>query len=107
MGAVRYVLVALKAGVDPAEYERFWRGVDYRATIALGSVLSYRIDRITEAPRGIEGGPWDYLERFEVTDRAAFQSEATAAGKGLVEELYGRFLDRSKTVAWWSEPIAP
>jgi len=107
MTAVRYVLVGLQLGVEPAAYERFWREVDYPLTTRLASVASYRIDRITEAPRGLAGGPWDYLERFEVTDRAAFQEEAAAAGKALVEELYGRFLDRSRTVAWWSEPVRP
>ena len=107
MTAVRYLLVGLKPGVDGAAYERFWREVDYPLTGGLASVTSYRIDRITDAPRGLAGGPWDYLERFEVTDRAAFQEEAAAAGKALVEELYGRFLDRSRTVAWWSEPVVP
>ena len=49
----------------------------------------------------------DYVERFEVTSRAAFQDEAARAGQALVAELYGRYLERAKTVAWWSEPVAP
>lgn len=107
MSAVRYVLIALQPGVEAAAYERFWREVDHPTTTGLASVVDYRLDRLTAAPAGIAGGPWDYVERFEVTDRGAFQDEAARVGAALVGELYGRFLERAKTVAWWAEPVAP
>lgn len=103
---VRNVLVALKPGVDRDEYERFWRQVDHPTTTSLRSVASYRLERMGGAIPGLANGSWDYLERFEITDRAAFEEEAPAVGKTLVEELYARFLDRSRTVVWWSEPVA-
>ncbi len=105
MAIVRYVLVALKPGVAPAEYERFWRESDRPLTTSLASVVRYSLHRVTEAPSGPAGGPWDYLERFEVTGRRAFEQEASAAGQALVEALYGRFLDRAKTVAFWVESV--
>lgn len=107
MSAVRYVLIALQPGVEAAAYERFWREVDHPTTTGLASVVDYRLDRVTEAPASLAGGPWDYVERFEVMSRAAFQEEAARAGQALVAELYGTFLERAKTVAWWSEPVAP
>jgi hypothetical protein len=104
VASVRYVLVALRPGVAPAAYEGFWRESDRPLTTSLASVVRYSLHRVTEPP-GIAGGPWDYLERFEVTDRRAFEREASAAGTALVETLYGRFLDRAKTVAFWVESV--
>jgi len=56
---------------------------------------------------GLSGGPWDYVERIEVTDRAAYEAELTAAGKELINELYEKYLDKSKTVSVWCERIEP
>lgn len=107
MPIVRFVLAALKPGVRPEEYERFEREVDYVVSAGMKTIISYRTHRITEPIQGIPSGPWDYIERIEITDREAYQRELATAGKELIDELYAKYLDRSKTVSIWSERIEP
>jgi hypothetical protein len=98
MAIVRYVLAKLKPGVSPEEYEVAGR---------LRTIVSYRTHRITAADARLAGGPWDYIERIEITDRAAYEQELAAAGRDLIEELYAKYLDRSYTTSIWSELIDP
>lgn len=55
----------------------------------------------------LAGGPWDYIERIEVTDRAAYEQELRSApdGKKLLDELYSTYLIREYTTSIWSEMI--
>ncbi len=107
MAIIRFVFAALKPGVSAADYERFEREVDYPVAAGLKTIVSYRTHRITETGAGLTGGPWDYVERIEVTDRAAYEAEIAVAGKQLIDELYEKYLDRSKTVSVWSELVEP
>jgi hypothetical protein len=107
MAVVRYVLAKLKPGVDREAYERFEREVDYVVAGRLKSIVSYRTHRITEAGPRLAGGPWDYIERIEITDRAAYEKEIAAAGKELIDELYAKYLDREYTTSIWSDLIDP
>ncbi len=107
MAIVRYVLATLKPGVSPADYERFEREVDYVVAGRLTTIVSYRTHRITEAGPRLAGGPWDYIERIEVTDRAAYEKELASKGKQLIDELYAKYLDRDYTTSIWSELIEP
>jgi hypothetical protein len=107
MAIVRFVFAALKPGVDAAAYEQFEREVDYAVSATLKTIVSYRTHRITETGAGLAGGPWDYVERIEVTDRAAYEAELADKGKELLTELYDKYLDKSKTVSVWSERIEP
>jgi|SRR5436309_3141976 hypothetical protein len=107
MAIVRFVFAALKSGVDASDYERFEREVDYAVSEKLKTIVSYRTHRITEIGAGLSGGPWDYVERIEVTDRVAYETELAAAGKELISELYEKYLDKTKTVSVWSERIEP
>jgi len=107
MATVRYVLAKMKPGVTREEYEKFEREVDYVVAGRLKTIVSYRTHRITEAGPRLQGGPWDYIERIEVTDRAAYEAELAAAGKELIEELYAKYLDRSYTTSIWSELVEP
>ncbi|MFQ5945263.1 MAG: hypothetical protein ACE5NC_03350 [Anaerolineae bacterium] len=106
MPIVRFVLAALKPGVKPEDYERFEREVDYAVSARLKTIISYRTHRITE-PVSIPGGPWDYIERIEIVERQAYEQELATVGTELMEELYAKYLDRSKTVSIWSERIEP
>ncbi|MFQ5828321.1 MAG: hypothetical protein ACE5JD_04085 [Candidatus Methylomirabilia bacterium] len=106
MPIVRFVLATLKPGVEAEDYERFEREVDYAVSARMKTIVSYRTHRITE-PIAIPGGPWDYIERIEITDRQAYEQELAIAGKEMIEELYAKYLDRSKTVSIWSERIEP
>ena len=107
MAIVRFVFAALKPGIRAADYERFEREVDYAIAAKLKTIVSYRTHRITETGAGLSGGPWNYVERIEVTDRAAYEAELAVAGKELINELYEKYLDQSKTVSVWSERIEP
>jgi hypothetical protein len=69
--------------------------------------VSYRTHRITETGTGLSGGPWGYIERIEVTDRADYEAELAQKGKELLTQLYDKYLDKSKTVSVWSERIEP
>jgi len=107
MAIVRYVLAKLKPGVSPEEYERFEREVDYVVAGRLKTIVSYRTHRITAADARLQGGPWDYIERIEITDRAAYDVELAAAGRDLIDELYAKYLDRDYTTSIWSELVEP
>ncbi|WOH52781.1 MULTISPECIES: hypothetical protein [unclassified Bradyrhizobium] len=69
------------------------------------TIVSYRTHRITETGASLSGGPRHYVERIEVTDRAAYEAELAVAGTELIDELYEKYLDKSKTVSVWSERI--
>ena len=107
MAIVRFVFAALKPGVSAEAYERFERVVDYAVSERIKTIVSYRTHRITEVGAGLSGGPWDYVERIEVTDRAAYEAELAVVGKELIDELYAKYLDKSRTVSVWSERIEP
>jgi hypothetical protein len=107
MAIVRYVLAALKPGVDREAYERYEREVDYVVASRLKSIVSYRTHRLTDVVGNLSGGPWHYLERIEVTDRAAYEAEIATLGKDLIDELYEKYLDRSKTKSIWTVLVDP
>jgi hypothetical protein len=107
MAIVRYVLAALKPGVTQEEYERFEREVDYVVANGMKTIVSYRTHRITAADARLSGGPWQYIERIEITDRAEYERELATAGKAMIEELYGKYLDRAMTTSIWSELVEP
>ena len=107
MAIVRYVFAALKPGVDRETYERYEREVDYVVASKLRSIVSYRTHRLSEVVGQLGGGPWDYLERIEITDRAEYEAEIATLGKDLITELYDKYLDRSKTKSVWTVLVDP
>jgi hypothetical protein len=107
MAIVRYVLAALKPGVDRDAYERYEREVDYVVAAKLKSIISYRTHRLTGVSPNLGGGPWDYIERIEITDRAAYDAEIAMLGKDLITELYEKYLDKSKTRSIWTKLVDP
>lgn len=107
MAIVRYVLARMKPGVSREDYERFEREVDYAVSTRLKTIVSYRTHRITEVGERLAPVGWDYIERIEVTDRAAYEKELAHAGKELIDELYAKYLDRAYTTSIWSELVEP
>jgi len=107
MAIVRYVFAALKPGVDPEAYERYEREVDYAVAAKMKTIISYRTHRLTSVVGTLEGGPWDYLERIEITDRAAYDAEIKTVGADLINELYEKYLDKSKTRSVWTVLVDP
>jgi hypothetical protein len=107
MAIVRYVFAALKTGVDPEVYERYEREVDYVVAARMKTIISYRTHRLTSVVGTLQGGPWDYLERIEITDRAAYDAEIRTIGADLIAELYEKYLDKSKTKSVWTVLVDP
>lgn len=102
---VRFVLVKLKPGVTAEDYETFIRTVDYPVVPSLKTIRSYRTNRIQPEDKDASF-PWDYMERIEITDRAAYQAEL-AASDGFAE-----FKRRAPTYvesqkAFWAEIVEP
>ena len=85
MAIVRYVLARMKPGVSREDYERFEREVDYAVAARLKTIVSYRTHRITEVGERLAPIGWNYIERIEVTDRAAYEKELATVGKELIE----------------------
>jgi hypothetical protein len=101
------VFAALKPGVDREEYERYEREVDYVVASKMKSIISYRTHRLTSVSPNMGGGPWDYVERIEITDRVAYDAEIATLGKELITELYEKYLDKSKTKSVWTVLVDP
>lgn len=105
---VRFLISTLKPGVDPAEYEAWVRARDYALVRSLPNYVSYRVHRITGPIQGFAAAGWQYLERIEVRSLARHDADlASPAGVALREELYGRFLDRSRNIYFPAETIEP
>jgi hypothetical protein len=103
---VRFLISTLKAGVDPAEYEKWVRERDYALVRTLPNYVSYTVHRIRQPIQGAENAGWQYIERIEVKSIEQHDKDlASPAGVKLREELYGRFLDRSKNVYFASDTI--
>jgi hypothetical protein len=103
---VRYVITTLRSGVKPEDYERWLREYDYKVAKTLPSIVSYRTHRITGPLSGADSARWNYIERIEVRDEEQYQRDiASPAGQELIRQLYEHYLDRGKTVHFWSEEI--
>jgi REDY-like protein HapK len=103
---IRYVITTLKPGVSPEDYERWLREYDYRVAKTLPSIISYRTHRIEGPITGAEQAGWSYIERIEVRDKDQYAKDlASPAGQELIRQLYDNYLERSKNVFFWSEPI--
>ena len=103
---VRYVITTLKKGVDPAAYEKWLCEYDYRVAKTLPSIISYRTHRIEGPITGAPDAGWSYIERIEVRDADQYAKDlASPAGQELIRQLYENYLDRSKNIFFWSEPI--
>ena len=103
---VRFLISTLKPGVDPAEYEKWVRERDYELVRTLTNYLSYKVHRIRGPIQGAADSGWQYVERIEVRSLEQHDRDlASPAGVKLREELYGRFLDRSKNIYFVAETI--
>jgi len=103
---VRFLISTLKQGVDPAEYEAWVRERDYALVRSLPNYVSYKVHRIRKPVLGAEDAGWQYVERIEVKSLEQHDRDlASPAGVQLREELYGRFLERSKNIYFASDEI--
>ena len=72
------------------------------------SIVSYRTHRITDLG-GRHRGRAVGLHGAHRGDqpRRAYEKQAATGSKEFLDLLYSKWLDRSKTVAFWSELIEP
>lgn len=80
---VVFFLNRLREGISGEQYEQWVREVDYPKARALATIQSYVVNRIDSTLDGHDA-PYDYIERVEVTDLAAYQQELQA-GEGMEE----------------------
>jgi hypothetical protein len=103
---VCFLISTLKPGVDPAEYEAWVRDRDYALVRSLPNYTSYKVHRIRSPIQGAHESGWQYIERIEVKSLEQHDKDmASSAGVQLREELYGKFLDRSKNIYFASDEI--
>ena len=103
---VRFLISTLQDGVDPKEYEQWVRDRDYALVRTLPNFTSYQVHRICGPIQGAEQAGWHYLERIEVKSFEQHDRDlASPEGVALREELYGRFLDRSRNIYFPAESI--
>ena len=96
---VIFVLSTLKAGVDPKDYERWVRDTDYAFTRSHPNFVSYVVHRVNAIEGDSADAGWRYVERIEIKDAEQHRKDlASPPGKQLIDELYARFLDRSKNI---------
>ncbi len=75
---VVFFLNKLRDGITGDNYEEWVREVDYPTARALSTIKSYVVAR---TPTTLDGSPspYDYIERVEVTDIAAYREELAGA----------------------------
>src|SRR5258708_6467849 len=74
-----FFLNSLREGVDPRDYERFVREVDYPFARALPTIQSYVVTRIDGLLQGEGEPPCQYLEVVEITDVDAYRASLDPA----------------------------
>lgn len=73
--AVRvFFLNKLRDGVDPADYERWVREVDYPLARALPTIKRYDVARLDGMLQGDGSLPCDYLEVVDITDLEEYRA---------------------------------
>ena len=82
-----FFLNTLREGVDPADYERFVREVDYPFARSLPTIRSYVVTRLDGL---FDGGqaPYDYLEVVEITELEAYRKSLDPSRKPEVQKFF-------------------
>ncbi len=88
----RIVLLSrLRAGVDPADYEKWVVETDYPYSRGLTAIETYHASRVKGFMFGTDGKldpPYDYAEIIDVPDLDAyFEAFGTEEGKAFMEEF--------------------
>lgn len=98
--AVRvFFLNKLRDGVDPADYERWVREVDYPLARGLPAIERYDVARLDGMVQGDGRPPYDYLEVVDITDLEEYR--ASLSGGPEIEAFFAdwsRFVGESVAV---------
>jgi REDY-like protein HapK len=82
-----FFLNKLREGVDPADYERFVREVDYPFARRLPTIRSYVVSRLEGLFDGGEA-PYDYLEVVEITELEAYRKSLDPSADREVQRFF-------------------
>jgi hypothetical protein len=82
-----FFLNRLRDGVDPADYERFVREVDYPFARRVPTIRSYVVTRLDGL---FDGGkaPYDYLEVVEITELEAYRRSLDPTARPEVRDFF-------------------
>ncbi|HZR93704.1 MAG TPA: hypothetical protein VFA44_14995 [Gaiellaceae bacterium] len=82
-----FFLNTLRDGVDPRDYERFVREVDYPFARRLETIRSYVVTRLDG---DLDGGaaPYDYLEVVDITDLEAYRRSLDPSASADVKAFF-------------------
>jgi hypothetical protein len=85
-----FFLNKLREGVDPAEYERFVREVDYPFAQRLPTIRSYVVTRLEGL---FDGGkpPYGYLEVVEITELEDYRKSLDPNASPEVREFFDQW----------------
>lgn len=99
-----FFLNTLSQGVDPQDYERWVRAVDYPIARAQPSILSYVVTRLEGHVVGSGDLPCQYLEVLEITDLDEYRAAGDTSPdfRRLMKE-FGEYV--GTTVAVFGEVI--
>jgi len=82
-----FFLNALRDGVDPGDYERFVREVDYPFARSLPTIRSYVVTRLDGLFNG-GPAPYDYLEVVEITELEAYRKSLDPSANPEVQRFF-------------------
>lgn len=86
------VLFNLLPGVDADAYENWARTTDIPGVRALGTVTDFQVYRATGTFGG-EASPYAYIETIDITELAAFGTEASSEAVKKVAAEFQTFAD--------------
>jgi hypothetical protein len=82
-----FFLNKLREGIDPADYERFVREIDYPFARRLPTIRSYVVTRLEGLFDGGET-PYDYLEVVEITELEAYRKSLDPSASPEVKQFF-------------------
>lgn len=85
-----FFLNTLREGVDPRDYERFVREVDYPFAARLETIESYVVTRLDGL---FDGGPppYHYLEVVEITELEAYRKSLDPSSSAEVRDFFDQW----------------
>jgi hypothetical protein len=100
-----FFLNRLRDGVDPRDYERFVREVDYPFASRIPTIRSYVVTRVDGLLEGEGKPPYDYLEVVEITEVDAYRASLDPSQPDVKEffDQWSSFVGESLML--WGEVI--
>jgi hypothetical protein len=92
------VLVNLKPGIDPAEYEEWARTTDMPGVRALGSCTDFQVYRTTGLLGSDAPPPYRYIETIDISGMDEFGADVQSEAVQKVAAEFQRFADNPQFI---------